>query len=275
MVALPAAQGNPKLEKAYLTLLAPVAPGAGSNSAIASTAARRSGGGAAGGGGGGLGQLVFRFNPKEYTVQKTANWQRRPLPGAKEATIPQFTGSDPRSLSLEVFLDATESPSGSVVKDVELLFSCCTPTSNSLRMKQPSPPFVMFGWGSTMSFLAFVKSVSAKFTLFKQDGTPVRAVCQVSLEEIPAPTAKQNPTSGTLTAHRTYQVTAGETLQSIAYQEYRDPNLWRAIAEVNGIDDPMRVASGTELLLPSPTDAAAITGAGEDDDEAAAEEVLA
>jgi nucleoid-associated protein YgaU len=81
-------------------------------------------------------------------------------------------------------------------------------------------------------------------------------VCQVTLEEIPTPIPKQNPTSGALTSHRTTVVTAGDTLQSIAYREYRNPNLWRAIAEANDIDDPLRLPSGTQLLLPAPPEAA-------------------
>lgn len=259
MATVPASQGKPKLEKAYLTLLPPMVPGLGGLLAGAAAAGGTSGTGTGGsGGGGGLGQLTFRFNPKEYSVQKRANWQRAPLPGVAQATIPQFTGAEPRELSLEIFLDESESPSKSVVKDVELLFSCCTPTPQSLLMRQPSPPFVIFGWGSTMSFVAFVKSVSARYTLFRQDGTPIRAVCNVSLEEIPTPIPRQNPTSGTLVRHRTHVVTAGETLASIAYREYRDPNLWRAIADANDLDDPMRLPSGTRLLLPPPAEATAV-----------------
>ncbi|MGW7310516.1 peptidase M23, partial [Streptomyces sp. NPDC054835] len=33
--------------------------------------------------------------------------------------------------------------------------------------------------------------------------------------------------------------------------EYGDATRWRVIAEANGIDDPMRLSPGTELLLPS------------------------
>ena len=33
--------------------------------------------------------------------------------------------------------------------------------------------------------------------------------------------------------------------------------MWRAVAHANGIDDPLRIRSGTTLLLPSPEDAVA------------------
>jgi nucleoid-associated protein YgaU len=48
----------------------------------------------------------------------------------------------------------------------------------------------------------------------------------------------------------------GETLQSVAYAELGRPAYWRAIAQLNGIDDPLRVRAGTVLLIPSVADAA-------------------
>jgi nucleoid-associated protein YgaU len=48
----------------------------------------------------------------------------------------------------------------------------------------------------------------------------------------------------------------GDTLQSVAYTELGNPAYWRAIAELNGIDDPQRVTAGTTLLIPSVADAA-------------------
>ena len=237
MAIVPAAQAMPKLEKAYLSVLTPTAP-------------------AKAGKGGKIDQINFRFNPNEYTIQKSANWKRSPLPNAPDVTVPEFTGADPRSLSLEIFLDETESASGSVAKDVERLFDLCTPTPQSISAKKPSPPFVLFGWGSTTSFTAYVKSVSVKYSMFKPDGTVVRATGTLSLEEVPSSKAKQNPTSGALVTHRTHVVVDGESLPLIAFREYGDPRYWRPVAEANGIDDPTRLPSGTTLLLP-PGDAAA------------------
>lgn len=154
-------------------------------------------------------------------------------------------------LSLEMFLDHTDSPSADVSEDVATLFRCLVPTDDSITANTPSPPHVRFMWGQAgENFLAYIKSVSAKYTLFRPDGKPIRAVCMLSLEEIPETAEKTNPTSGTPEIHRARTVVAGDTLQSIAYAEYRQPALWRLIAETNGIDDPMRLRSGTRLLIP-------------------------
>jgi nucleoid-associated protein YgaU len=241
---------RPKLEKAYIALLPPSANTTASLTSMARSATPSGVPGA-------TDQLTFRFNPKDYAVQKSANWERKPTTGNEQAAIPEFTGANPKSLTLEVFLDASESPSGSVVKDIDLLFGCCSPTPQTMGQNKPKPPFVLFGWGTTMHFVACVKSVNAKYTLFRYDGTPIRATCSLTLEEIPTETPRQNPTSGGLAARRTHMVVDGDSLASIAYREYGTPTLWRALAEANDIDDPLRLRTGRNLLIPPATEAVA------------------
>jgi hypothetical protein len=210
-------------------------------------------------------QVTFRFNPKEYAVQKSAEWKRSATKGTMTTSMPEFTGSGPRQLSLELFLDGSDergdtARDADVGKDVEVLFSCLAPDPKTLSAQKPLPPFVQFGWGTKVLFTAFVKSVNAKYTLFREDGTPIRATCTLSLEELPEESKKQNPTSGALAPTRTHVVVDGDTLPSIAWREYGSPELWRALAEANEIDDPMRLQPGDRLLVPAADEAARAAG---------------
>jgi nucleoid-associated protein YgaU len=195
-------------------------------------------------------KLDFQFNPKELQLAKQATWKREQAKGNKKASPPQFTGAQPAKLTLELFFDASEKQDSSVVQSVEKLFSLTVPTEASLTSKKASPPWVKFKWGGLVGFLAYVSQVQAKYTLFTATGLPIRATCQVTLEELSGEAPKQNPTSGGLVPHRVHQVVAGDSLPAIAYQEYGVPALWRAIATVNEIDDPMRLRPGRRLLLP-------------------------
>lgn len=226
--------GRPKMEKAKLLLFdtKPAAEG--------------------GGPGASRGTIAFQFNPKEVTIAKTAKWERKPAKGATKAGPPEFTGSEPCKLTVEMFFDSGGGKGGPVVTTVDLLFSCCVPTEKSLSTKKPTPPLVVLQWGSTSSFYAFVTSVSAKYTLFSSDGTPIRATCAVSMEEMPTDAPRQNPTSGSQDVRRVHRTVAGDTLASVAYAEYGDPAQWRPLAAYNGIDDPLRVRTGMVLLLPTP-----------------------
>ncbi|HEV2088479.1 MAG TPA: hypothetical protein VGR21_09220 [Cryptosporangiaceae bacterium] len=234
---------RPKLEHAYLELRDP--PSGGSTASPGPRA----------------GRIDFQFNPKELTLTKSAKWKREAARGAKKSGVPEFTGAEPSKLSLEMFFDATDTMDDRVVKTVEQLFTCCVPTEASRQQKKASPPWVVFHWGGLTGFPAYIKSVTAKYTLFTPSGMPIRAVCTVALEEIAGEPGGQNPTSGALAARTVHTVVAGDSLPLVAYREYGDPTLWRALAEANDVDDPMRLLEGTSLLVPAPEELPA-DGAG-------------
>jgi nucleoid-associated protein YgaU len=208
----------------------------------------------AGGGGGGKdrGSIPFQFNPKEVTIQKSAKWERKTAKKAKSAGPPEFSGAEPCKLTVEMFFDASGNHDGSVVAAVEQLFSCCVPTEESRGKEKPTPPLVVLQWGKIASFPAFVTSVSVKYTLFSPDGVPIRALCSVAMEEMPNEPWRQNPTSGGPSVRRSHRMIDGDTLASLAFAEYGDPTMWRAIAKYNRIDDPLRLPSGSVLVLPAP-----------------------
>jgi hypothetical protein len=228
--------GRPKLEHAFLELRTPpAAPGSLEP-------------------GGRCGRIDFQFNPKELSISKSAKWSRDAQKGAKNSGVPEFRGPEPCKLALEMFLDASDTQDDSVVKTVEQLFSCCVPTVDSHQKKKPNPPWVIFHWGGLTSFTGYIHSVTVKYTLFTPGGLPIRGTATINLEEISKEEKKQNPTSGPLSAHRVHTVLSGDSLASIAWHEYGDPTMWRAIATANHIDDPMRLRAGSSLFVPSVED---------------------
>lgn len=197
------------------------------------------------------GRINFQFNPKEVSITKSASWKRSDTK-SKKAAPPEYTGPEPCKLTLELFFDASVNGSVDVVKSVDELFGCCVPYREFKKNEHAMPYLVIFNWGGVRSFAAYISQVQAKYTRFAANGTPIRAVCTVNLEEIDVTgyPPKQNPTSGALSADTVHTTTAGDRLPLIAYREYGDAELWRALAEYNGIDDPMRIPHGTRLFLP-------------------------
>jgi nucleoid-associated protein YgaU len=196
-------------------------------------------------------ELRFTFNPSEYTVAKSATWNRPQAKGAKKAGRPEFQGANAQTLQMEIFIDDEE---GDVAKDIGTLFEWVKPTASSVKKKKPEPPILTFIWGTNPAldgFQAYLKSVSAKYTLFKPNGTPTRATANITLEEAPADPKKQNPSSGAIQGRSVHVVREGDSLTSIAFQEFDDPGLWRGLAAFNGIDDALRVKPGARILIPT------------------------
>jgi nucleoid-associated protein YgaU len=200
--------------------------------------------------------LDFDFNPKDYSMSLQAGWNFKPQ--KKSLERPEFTGTQPRSLEVEMFLDATDEDDGDVSASVDALLMAVRPTDKSKNSKTPFPPIVVFSWGAAKPFVGVVKQVSATFTMFRPSGQPIRATCKISMQEYEAEPQRTNPSSGALNSTRAHTVTLGDSLASIAHAEYGAPNLWRAIAAVNELEDPFNLRVGTELLIPAPADAAAL-----------------
>ncbi|ANJ25709.1 LysM peptidoglycan-binding domain-containing protein [Agromyces aureus] len=202
--------------------------------------------------GGPIGSIEFQMNPKELTMAKSASWKTEKQKKASSAPPATYQGPEAQKLSVEMFFDDTQGSGGdSVVQRVEKLFQACAPTKDSKRSDTPSAPWVRFKWGVLSGFVGYIKSVSAKYTLFSPTGTPLRAVCAVALEEIAEEPGKQNPTSGGLRPRRVHTLKEGDTLAGIAYREYGSAAMWRVLADVNGIDDPMRLVPGRPVFLPA------------------------
>jgi nucleoid-associated protein YgaU len=203
-------------------------------------------------------ELRFMFNPSEYTVSKSAKWTRPTTSSAKSATKPEFGGANPQAVSMEIFFDDFEAK-GDVAARVQTLLDWTKPTTVSVNKKQPSPPILVFEWGANPAlagFRGYLKTVTAKYTLFKPDGTPLRATAQIAMEEVPTEPQGQNPTSGSIDSRRSHVLGDGDSLHSVAYREYGDPTLWRSLASYNQIDDPMRLRAGTRIFIPSAAEAA-------------------
>jgi hypothetical protein len=137
---------------------------------------------------------------------------------------------------------------------VKTLFEWTKPTPQSIQRRLPRPPVLGFEWGSNRvlaDLQVFLKTVNAKYVLFKPDGTPVRASATITLEEVPEEQPRQNPTSGSRESRRSHLVNAGDSLHSMAFREYGDASLWRGIAAFNDIDDPLRVPAGSRIMVPT------------------------
>ena len=199
------------------------------------------------------------FNPKEYSVSKSNGWESDPVTG-KDLPPLQFTGGQPRELSLELLFDASDSESLDVGEATDRLLKMMEVGGGGTGTNSGRPPMVTFTWGKAGTFKAVVTQLSIQFTLFRPDGKPIRATAKLSLKQAekaqdgsarPGGTrGGRNPTTRGLPALRSHIVRDGDSLQSIAYSVYGDATAWRLIAEENGIDDPLSLRRGTSLAIP-------------------------
>ncbi|MFC1860705.1 peptidoglycan-binding protein [Chloroflexota bacterium] len=196
-------------------------------------------------------EIKCLFNPNEYTFSKRNTWTSKKVIGQNVPSL-EFGGGDAMTLKMQLFFD-TYTTGGDVRTTTNKIWKLMNISSSLTDMTSAKgrPPMVEFQWGSTWTFKAVITDISQKFTLFRDNGIPVRATLDVSFlqakEEGKYP--GQNPTTRGHPGYKRRTVKESETIDWIAFDEYGDSAMWRHIAETNGLDDPMNLQPGQILAI--------------------------
>jgi nucleoid-associated protein YgaU len=208
------------------------------------------------------------FNPAEIGVSASTSWeQEHPASyGASNVgTVElEFRSIEAQTLSIELFFDTYESRKEATFKDtlVSLLPTVLSQreatdvrrhTQQIAQLAEADPhlhrpPVCDLRWGAFDIFTGVLTSLEQRFTLFLEDGTPVRATLSCSFLGLSLDYQGKEPQSSDVA--KTRRVRRNDTLHSLAAEEYRDPALWRHIARANGIVNPRLLQPGTVLAIP-------------------------
>jgi nucleoid-associated protein YgaU len=193
-------------------------------------------------------KLFLQFNPEEYTVNKDNNFAVQPIPGLS-APLVQFVNGNQRTVDMELFFDTwdTRSLPKQDVRDLTGQVTRLMEIDSQLH----APPILRVSW-SSLTLLCVLSKVSQKFSMFDNEGRPVRARLTCTFNEVIDPEQEAKALNlQTADYSKVHTVSEGETLSSIAARLYENPQLWRPIAISNGISDPRAISAGQQLRIPS------------------------
>jgi nucleoid-associated protein YgaU len=203
--------------------------------------------------------IPVMYKPESLSWSKKAEWHNSIGGSSKDSdcsgkerktpmrNVPQatFKGGGPELLDLELFFDTTDTQ-----LDVRFMLKPIQALVYKVPLRN-EPPLVMFSWGMILSKMSYIEELEIDYTMFRADGTPLRAEVSMTLTEYDLgwlSAIPMNPTSYS-EARKTWVVTEGQTLDWIAYQEYGNAMHWRHIAEVNNLTNPRDLRSGQILKL--------------------------
>jgi hypothetical protein len=201
-----------------------------------------------------VGPVEFMFNPATIKWVSSPMWKSTRDAGSDSADK-TFGGNDGRKLTLSnIIFDTFERRSSVRSEFIEKLERLALRDHKD----QHDPPTVFFFWGKFSDKIDSYNcppmklvQLDVEYTMFLNDGTPVRAKVNMSLQECKPEQEQQEQKPNQSPDHaKLVTMRRGDTLQSIANVEYENPSEWRRIADANGIDDPLNVKPGTKLLVP-------------------------
>jgi LysM repeat protein len=184
------------------------------------------------------------FNPEEYSLNKDNNYAAQNIPG-RSGPLLQFVQGNMRTLEMQLFFDTYEKRRD-VREETQKVTKLLDIDSNL-----HAPPVLRVAWGSLV-FQCVLARVNQTFNMFLEDGRPVRARLTVTFNEfINFDREGKEVNRQTANFSKVHIVVQGEALSTIAGRQYENPEMWRAIAIANNIDDPRLLHPGQSLKIPN------------------------
>lgn len=135
------------------------------------------------------------YNPKELGLSKQLSWKdanegdRKVLsgkaPSASEQDSIEMTGHPVRTMTIELLFDGYETGK-SIAPQIEMLDTMSSPLVPVARREdRRRPHFCVVTWGQAgiPPFRCVIEKLDIKYTMLDREGTPLRAICTVSVKE--------------------------------------------------------------------------------------------
>lgn len=211
---------------------------------------------------------TVQVNPSSYTLNHVLDYSYHHGQGFS-ATEAVYAKSQPIQLDFEFLFDGTGViPKPAPLGDIPLVGAIASALSPSepfvvkdeidkfnklvynVKGKIHRPRALLLVWGSLV-FPCVLKSVDYRFTLFSEDGMPLRAVAKCTFRES-IPRSEQirrdDATSPDLTHLR--DVRDSDTLPLLAYDIYGNSQLYLEVARVNKLINFRRLRPAIRLSFP-------------------------
>lgn len=208
--------------------------------------------------------LTVQYNPSSLSFEKPVQTAEITIPGL-DSPLKQFIRGGTETASVELYFDTTERGTGAGATSVTTLTD---PFYGLVKIdpRTHAAPVCSFIWGERFpgdelperygnqrrtEFSCVVTSLKQEFKYFSPQGTPLRAVLTLKLEEYVGLDRQIQQLNLQSSDHtRSHVLEDGETLALVAWQLLHDPREWRHLADANALDDPRRVAPGLLLTVP-------------------------
>lgn len=209
-------------------------------------------------------EVVVQFNPRSLAFDKPVHTADIAIPGL-DSPLKQFVRGGTETATVELFFDTSEHGTGAGATSVTTL----TDAFYGLVKIDPqthAAPVCSFIWGEKFpgdrlperygsqrrtEFPCVVTEVKQEFRLFSPEGTPLRAVLTLKLEEyVPLQRQIEQLNLQSSDHTRSHVLEQGESLALVSWLYLQDPRAWRHVAAANDVDDPRRLVPGRTLTIP-------------------------
>lgn len=193
-----------------------------------------------------VGSYTAMLNPESYTQSFNINYNQEQAQGSPDATL-KYDKTTPSTVKFDLMFDAT-GVVNTTVTDVGSEIQKFRKVAYDYNGDIHSPNYLEVTWGNAMTYQCKLTSMTVNYTLFKSDGTPLRAKVSIDLTEYVAPTKPVDDESPDMT--HVVRVKSGDLLPLMTYNVYSDKGHLLKVAEHNKLDSIIQLTPGSKLYFP-------------------------
>ncbi len=189
------------------------------------------------------------INPDSIKWQKNIEYNEQQAPNTSSASQ-KYKSTPSDKFSFEIVIDGTgiiDPKRTDVKKDIQALESIIFTYNGKIHR----PNFVKVQLGKDIIFNGVLTSFDTSYTLFRPDGSPLRATLSLSFSQYIAPKTVQktdNPQSPDITHLVT--VEEGMTLPQLCGEVWEDEKYYIQVAKYNGLNKFRNLKGIQKLIFP-------------------------
>lgn len=193
------------------------------------------------------GKFESYVNPNEITLSYEIEYDSASGSGTTNSRM-NFKKAKPGDMSLTFFIDGTGA-NGKLIEVQKKIDEFQLVTGYNGKIHRTS--YLKIMWGTLQVKRCVLKSASIAYKLFKPDGIPLRAVITANFTD-----NSDDKTSQAIAQNQSPDLThlrlvkAGDTLPSMCYEIYGDPNYYLEVARANQITNFRNLTPGRKVFFP-------------------------
>ncbi|MEM7105409.1 MAG: hypothetical protein AAF502_19890 [Bacteroidota bacterium] len=185
------------------------------------------------------------FNPESYKIENDIQYNDEQSIG-EESWSPVYKGIAPRKFTFDFLIDGTGAAGSKREVFLDVMGFKSAVDFNPLINRTP---YLLLMWG-TMILNCVIDSYSINYTLFRPDGTPLRATISATFMEFKSDTFKAVENAVTAGGLITSIAGAAVNLTTIATESMGSPDFHIDIAKANDMDSPRASTTGNPVSIP-------------------------
>lgn len=188
------------------------------------------------------------INPEQIQITRGVSYNNEDNGTNTAGNTPKFNGYEDDQVSFDLYFDGTGV--AGIRIDVASRIDQLHNTIYDYKGGIHRPNYTKLSWGS-FNFNCTLKSISTTYTLFKRDGTPLRAKVSLSFIGYVNPGKRESQAfkqSPDMTHVKVVRV--GDTLPIMCKDVYGEIDYFQQVAQINGLVNFRELEVGTKLYFP-------------------------